>query len=170
MKSRKPGRKPKPINYKGAGVAVFCSDSNGVEHILLGKRLHSPGRGTWSFPGGQADDDSSRAVVIGPVKWRHYTESYFDCAFRELFEEVVFWGDIAKRYTRKEIGHPFWFRLPGWRWDTYRLRIENPDLRLPVVNTAHTVEFSQLKWYPVKGLPEPLHAGVRWAVANLAKS
>jgi 8-oxo-dGTP pyrophosphatase MutT (NUDIX family) len=44
---------PLPYKYRGGGVAVFRINS-GRPEVLLGLRAGNPGRGTWSFPGGEA--------------------------------------------------------------------------------------------------------------------
>ena len=44
------------MNYSGGGLLVATNDISGRLTILLGKRIHSPGAGKWSFPGGEGRD------------------------------------------------------------------------------------------------------------------
>lgn len=58
---------PETLNFNCADAVVECSG-----HILLIKRGNTPGKGTWALPGG----------------FKNATETFVDCAVRELIEET----------------------------------------------------------------------------------
>lgn len=62
-------------SYPYPDTLNFCCGDTVLEcggHILLIKRKRAPGRNTWALPGG----------------FKNNTETYIDCAFRELVEET----------------------------------------------------------------------------------
>jgi ADP-ribose pyrophosphatase YjhB (NUDIX family) len=72
-------------SYRGAGILFSCHHGADVE-ILLGRRRHGPGRGTYSIPFGALNGG----------------ESYLDCAWREASEETA-----AGRHTCQDLIRPY---------------------------------------------------------------
>jgi 8-oxo-dGTP diphosphatase len=74
------------------GISVIIKKDN---KVLLGKRKGSHGDGTWAFPGGHLE----------------FKEKVFDCAHREIAEEVgikinnLKYGPYTEDYFEKEDKH-----------------------------------------------------------------
>jgi len=85
---------PLPYKYRGGGVAVFRTN-NGQAEVLLGLRANNPGRGLWSFPGGEAEGEeklSSAAIrefreETGVQLYRRYITSTGLFQVKTLFFE-----------------------------------------------------------------------------------
>lgn len=58
---------PNTLTFNCGDSVVECAG-----HILLIQRKHAPGRGAWALPGG----------------FKENTETFFECAIRELYEET----------------------------------------------------------------------------------
>jgi 8-oxo-dGTP pyrophosphatase MutT (NUDIX family) len=62
---------PLPYKYRGGGVAVFRKN-NGKTEVLLGLRRNNPGKGKWSFPGGEAEG-KEKLITAGTREFREET-------------------------------------------------------------------------------------------------
>jgi 8-oxo-dGTP pyrophosphatase MutT (NUDIX family) len=122
---------PLPHQYRGGGVAIFRI-SNGQPEVLLGLRANSPGQGTWSFPGGQADDK----------------ERLMSAAVREFREETGI--QLYRRYiTKTGIFH---IKNCFFEWDTIIVEsTQNISIKKEWVSAqvAYGGEFLSLEWIPV---------------------
>ena len=141
-------KKKRPKVYLGAGLLVLVRLPGNRLFVLLGKRKYRPFSGTWTFPGGAHEQrDLSLAHT----------------ALREAKEEI--------KLTQLSTIEVDWlvpvFRCNLWhyRWITYGVTIECTEL--PQVGILH--EFSELTWFPVNQLPDPLHWGVGRAVRRAIK-
>lgn len=123
---RSPGSKRFP--RVGVGVIVRKGDE-----VLLIKRAHSHGSGTWSTPGGHLD----------------FGESPAECAARETLEETgVTVGDLSLLALTNDVfvaEEKHYITL--WMEGVY-------DAGQAVVNAAH--EMTDVGWFSWGDLPNPL--------------
>ncbi len=131
--------------YKGAGLLLLAQLPNGKKFILLGKRKHNPGKGTWSFPGGKKEINDQNLAHT---------------ALRESREEIE--CKELHSLDPQQLVPLFSYNLIYYEWITYGAMLHCPSL--PEVRIRH--EFSELRWFPAHCLPAPLHWGVRTAVAK----
>lgn len=76
---------PETLNFCCADAVVEC-----MGHVLLIKRKNSPGKGLWALPGG----------------FKNNSETYLDCAIRELIEETgikVFQEDMYDNVVQSKM-------------------------------------------------------------------
>jgi 8-oxo-dGTP pyrophosphatase MutT (NUDIX family) len=125
---------PLPHRYRGGGMAVFRIN-NGHPEVLLGLRVNSPGRGTWSFPGGGANGK----------------ERLMSAAVREFREETGV--QIYRRYITK-VGI---FSIKNWffEWDTIIIEttqgifINKFLKRDQTLDLGYGREFLSLRWVSI---------------------
>ena len=134
--------------YGGAGVLFYRLEAETVE-VLLGKRRYRPYSGHWSVPGGRGELNRHSGEKETPL-------------------------ETALRETEEEIGVRF--PLSGSGEELPRVRLIVPGVFsfstfiLPYPADAKAYcghEFTQLEWFPLHALPEPLHHGVMRAVRRL---
>lgn len=138
-----------PVSYRGAGLAITTRDAKGTTRVLLGRRLHHPGRHWWSFPGGGWNGSETRPQN----------------ALREAREEVGLWNpslDWPPENTLVEV-----WRSHLYDWTTFSWHVENPSLQMP--KQVHDIEFDAWGWFPLNHLPFPLNYGVRPVAKRLTK-
>jgi 8-oxo-dGTP diphosphatase len=122
----------------GVGVMVLCQQS-----VVLLKRRGSHGAGEWSFPGGHLE----------------FGELVFDCARREVFEELgvsLDWCNNDGIFTEDF--------FPGKHYITlycYGRTMQTPRIMEP--NKASDIMFVR----DFHALPEPLFSGVSHAWKEL---
>jgi len=133
--------------YRGAGLALVTRDENGVQRVLLGRRLIGPGKYTWSFPGGK----------------RHTGETAAVNALREASEEMELWKG-APAWPRENAIQSIW-SSPFYDWTTFVWKVENRSLRMP--QQGQDLEFEAWGWFEMNHLPFPLHYGVKPVIRRL---
>ena len=127
-------------------MLLYSDASDGELQVLLGKRAHNPGRGTWSIPG-------------GGVK---HAESFRQAACREVSEEI---GIPVNRFDGSGGEKPTSVRIlipPVFHWRTFLV-----PMPANVQKLTRSYEFHECRWFRVDALPEPLHWGVKRAVKRL---
>lgn len=171
------------INYRGAGLLLVSRSGDGTLRFLLGRRVHNPGRGLWSIPGGEAElREGFRRRIAGLAI---YDESYRGAALREAREEIRLWPGAPDWPGEGEIVPVWSVRSFVFDWSSYAWLVENPGLSPPTCpGVKPCVEFDALRWFTVeelrrfgelRGLGEPqdrparLHPGVRSAVERAAR-
>jgi len=134
---------PLLCKYRGGGTAVFRIHNNQME-VLLGLRANRPGRGLWSFPGGEAEQ----------------SEKMTSAALREFKEETGV--QLYRRYiTRTGV---LSIKKYFFEWDTVIIEsTQNIDL-YHIPNPKYG-EFISIKWIPLADLGNyKLHKWVKDAV------
>jgi ADP-ribose pyrophosphatase YjhB (NUDIX family) len=133
-------------------VAAFRK-SNGKTEALLGLRLNNPGKGRWSFPGGEAGSEE-RLVTAG---------------IREFREEVGV--QLYVRYITK-IG-VYRIQRPLFDWETLVIETTQSidpksigsERRAGEATKAYGGEFAALKWVALDDIGKlRLHRWVREAI------
>lgn len=123
---------PYPVTFTTVDAVVRC-----VEHVLLVKRKHRPGKGLWALPGGFLD----------------VHERLLTSAIRELHEETAIGIPAATLERRlKEVAvfdHPD--RAMRARTITHVHHFDLQDDRLPQVQGSDDAERAQ--WTPIARLP-----------------
>lgn len=142
------------IKYKGAGILVYRITTTGRLEVLLARRRLNPGKNKWShFGGGQEPSDKGR---------------YRETAKREMLEELRIHKSWKKRHGLKfylstmpiqEIKIPFFFH-----YKVYAARVSK---RIPTDRIKKHVEFYDVRWFDMQGLPRNLHMGVEVSVRSL---
>lgn len=119
---------PETLNFNCADAVLECQG-----HVLLIRRLRAPGAGAWALPGG----------------FRNRTESFLDCAIRELQEETnvrvpekVLRGSIVKTELFDSPSRSF--GIPRNTLAVYIRINPNPDGSLPRANGAD--DAAECKW------------------------
>lgn len=123
---------PETLNFNCGDVILECSG-----HILLIQRGRAPGRGTWALVGG----------------FKNATETFIDCAIRELYEETnvripekVLRGSIVstKIFDASDRG----MGLPRVTMGVH-IKVElDKDGKLPKANGSDDAMVAQ--WFPVE--------------------
>ncbi len=138
--------KRKRLPYHGAGVLIWREGNNGIPEILLGKRSQNVGHGAgkWSTFGGKQE--------------RH--ESVYRCAMREAAEETGLQSEVLldqeffifnpRPFKKRTI--PFVYSFTYYSCEA----IKAPK-GWPRKNREHT----EIGWFSVQQLPEPLHREAR---------
>jgi 8-oxo-dGTP pyrophosphatase MutT (NUDIX family) len=138
-----------PTYYQGAGILFAALDHDGQVRVLLGKRLHAPGAGFWSVPGGAMspqDDGDLRA-----------------CAAREVFEETVGLPKLdclrLRLLDRLHDAPEHRVNIPLlYRWRTYLVILGAlPPLDIWPNQIPCQKEFYAFEWFLPRSLPRPLH-------------
>jgi 8-oxo-dGTP pyrophosphatase MutT (NUDIX family) len=132
----------KGLIYRGAGVALFHEEGDGLT-VLLGRRSVRPAYGKWSFPGGGLNTG----------------ETFWDCAQREFLEETGIQLGTLKPVPAGTLKINF----PFFHWGTFLFTVsKKPDRTKPV-------EFSVLQWVPLERLQDyPLCFGVKRAIKRFS--
>ncbi len=117
------------------GVAVIVTKNR---KVLLGKRIHSHGSGTWAFPGGHLECN----------------ETIEACAEREVFEETGLSVKSIKRvaYTNdifKEEKKHYVTLFTAAEYDSGELQLKEPD------------KCEKWDWFSWNQLPEPLFLSLK---------
>ena len=112
------------------GVGVIVKKDN---KILLGKRKGSHGEGYWAFPGGHLD----------------FGESLFDCALREVSEEV---GIKIKNLQEFDFTNDF-FEKENKHYITIFV---SADYDFGDVKILEPNKCSEWNWFDIENLPTPL--------------
>jgi 8-oxo-dGTP pyrophosphatase MutT (NUDIX family) len=76
--------------YQGAGLVILTKSKNNQWYVLLGKRIHNPGKNKWSVIGGQSQ--YNRKFKFAGITLKHYIEPRIDTCLREAIEEINLWG------------------------------------------------------------------------------
>jgi len=129
--------------YRGGGVALFRS--TGEQHeVLLGLRVNNPGRGLWSFPGGEAES----------------YEKLSDAALREFKEET------GVQLLGRFISRTGIFKIRKWLFNWATLIIEtNQNMDFSRMMYKYSGEFASLRWVSVGNLENyKLHRWVKEVV------
>jgi 8-oxo-dGTP pyrophosphatase MutT (NUDIX family) len=143
--------------YRGAGCLLYVRDEAGGVTVFAGKRRFSPGKGSWSIPGGgwEKSQDGTGA------DWSWNTAS------RETREETGIDLSRLVESVQAEPDSGSWprirFRLPFFSWDTFLVELHHK------VDATCIDEFSECKWYPLQGVPEPLAFGMRRALRRVRR-
>lgn len=120
-------------DFAHARVGVAVHISNGFNRVLLGKRLGSHGAGTYALPGGHLDKN----------------ESYFDCARREVLEEL---GIHIKNLKFLAITEEFWEDI-----DRHYITIHvSAEILSGTVRVMEPDKCEAWYFYPTWDLPQPL--------------
>ena len=132
---------PLPYKYRGGGLAVF-RDNGGIQEVLLGLRANNPGKGLWSFPGGEAEG----------------REKLSSTALREFKEEMDI--QLYRRYITK-VGF-YKIKKAFFEWTTVLIKTDQ------IINLASNLtkksygEFIFLRWVPILNLENyKLHPWVK---------
>ena len=134
--------------YRGAGLLLSWRSPEGVRYVVLGKRRINPHRGSWSISGGKCDSGDA---------------DYRATALREFREELTLSPEVTIRPEDLQPVFTRFFGVFNWRTFAYEL---SGTVR-PELGRGRDNEFSELAWFPVDNLPEPLHWGVRQAVSRM---
>lgn len=127
------------LKYHGAGTLIYYISPKDEAYILLGKRLHNPGKNLWSIPGGGWDEHD------GFINDR---PDYKETARRELMEETSFLLYKKSKYFLKRIWsiHTLFFNFEVFALRAKR--IQTPSRR------SSCCEFSEMKWFNINKIPE----------------
>jgi bifunctional NMN adenylyltransferase/nudix hydrolase len=122
---------PETLNFNCADAILECQG-----HVLLIQRKFAPGAGAWALPGG----------------FRNASETFLDCAIRELQEETnvrvpekVLRGSIVKTELFDDPSRSF--GIPRNTMAVYMRISPNPDFSLPRANGAD--DAALCKWIPL---------------------
>lgn len=122
---------PETLNFNCSDAILECQG-----HVLLIQRKYAPGAGAWALPGG----------------FRNRSESFLDCAIRELQEETnvrvpekVLRGSIVKTELFDDPSRSF--GIPRNTMAVYMRVNPNPDGSLPRANGAD--DAALCKWIPL---------------------
>ena len=134
--------------YRGAGLLLSWRSPEGVLYVALGKRRIKPQQGSWSIAGGKRDPGDA---------------DYRATALREFKEELSLIPGVTIRPENLKPVFTRFFGVFNWRTFAYELS----GAVQPELGRGRDNEFSELAWFPVDNLPEPLHWGVRQAVSRV---
>jgi 8-oxo-dGTP diphosphatase len=112
------------------GVGVFIIKD---KKILMGKRINSHGKGTWSLPGGHLE----------------FFETFEDCAKREVMEETgLKISDVTFATATNDM-----FEKENKHYITIFVKSKNPEGIVKVIEPDKCMEWG---WFSWDNLPKPL--------------
>ncbi len=137
------------VDHVGVAVAFFCHD--GAGNFLMHKRSERcrDEQGTWDIGGGKLE----------------YGETIDEAVMRELAEEYGCVGSIEERLPPNT-----YLRVDGnerrhWVIIPHIVRVKREDAKL---NDPESM--TEMAWFKLDFLPEPLHSGVKSDIERYAAS
>ncbi len=133
--------------YQGAGCLLYRISNKSKIEVFLGLRKYSPFKNYWSIPGGESNRSSAGK----------YNESQCQSALRETEEETGL--KLEKSLENIKTTHLY---IPGlFSYRTYIIHLKgNP-------NIFKNHEFSEIGWFEINNLPQPIHIGLKSAVNKI---